>query len=146
MTREQAGDFVKRYVAAWASREPNAMADMWHADGILHHPLLGRAIPGSLVPANNDRTKRLIPDFEWSLQDWAWHENTVFMEWRNTGTLNGSALDFRGVDRVVIEDGRIIEETVYLDTLPLWELADPSMKRPPLLDPGELRPSGGGGP
>jgi hypothetical protein len=144
MTREEAAGFVERYVAAWASREPNEMAKMWHADGVLHHPLLGGPIAGRLVPANNDRTKRLIPDLVWSLQSWAWSGDVVFLEWRNTGTFEGRRIEFEGVDRMIVKEGRIREEAVYLDSLPLWELVDPSMRRPPLLDPADLEPPDGG--
>jgi hypothetical protein len=45
--------FVVAYQAAWASREPGVMRALWHPDGMLHHPALGRAIFGEVVPYNN---------------------------------------------------------------------------------------------
>ncbi len=31
-------DFVTRFAAAWAARDPAAFTALWHADGRLHYP------------------------------------------------------------------------------------------------------------
>ena len=94
-------DFIRRYAAAWASRKDGAMAELWDPDGELHHPALSAPIPGSLVPANNDNTKRQIPEFEWSLLDWARR--------RRLPTLAKPRDDRRGALRVDIEEGPLLE-------------------------------------
>src|SRR5262245_59301618 len=115
MTNDELTDFIGRYTAAWASREPGIMRNLWHADGVLHHPTIRTPVGRELVVANNDRTKE-IPGFEWKLESWAANGDTVFVQWRTTGRFAGAALEFRGVDRFRVRDGRIAEEVVYFDT------------------------------
>src|SRR5262245_66368956 len=89
--------FVVAYQGAWASREPGAMRALWHPDGELHHPALGRAVSGEVVPYNNDFTKSAIPDLSWQLARWAHGEDVAFLEWRCRGGLGGDTLEWRGV-------------------------------------------------
>jgi ketosteroid isomerase-like protein len=43
----------------------------------------------------------------------------VIVEWQNSRTANGRRVDWRGVDKFRLRDGRIVEERVYADTAPL---------------------------
>ena len=137
-------DFIRRYSVAWASREPGVMAALWHADGELHHPALSAPIPGELVAANNDNTKREIPGFEWSLLDWAAHGDVVFLHWRNRASFGGKRHEWTGVDRMELRDGRIVREDVYFDTVPIRRALDPSQHYAPLVDVDALSSAGRG--
>jgi SnoaL-like domain len=132
--------FVGDYVAAWASREPGVMATMCHRDGVLHHPVLSRDIAGDIVPQNNDNTKAVIPDFEWRLRSWASTAETLFLEWTCHGKIGGQAMSWSGVDVMIVQDGKIREETVYLDTYPLRRALDPSLPDEALVDAEQLAP------
>ena len=132
-------DFIRRYVAAWASRKDGAMAELWDPDGELHHPALSAPIPGSLVPANNDNTKRQIPEFEWSLLDWAAQDDVVFLHWRNRATIGGERYEWTGVDRMELRDDRIVREDVYFDTIQIRRALDPTQPYPALVDVASLR-------
>src|SRR5688572_24610598 len=133
--------FVAAYQEAWASREPGVMGRMWHPDGVLHHPALGTPITGELVPFNNDFTKNAIPEFSWTLTRWASAGDTVFIEWRCQGRFGDEPMEWRGVDVMVVRDGKIAEERMYMDTYPLRRLRDPSLPDMPLVDPATLRSS-----
>jgi len=76
----------------------------------------------------------VLPDLRWVLLSWASDGNVVFMEWECTATLGGRLLTWRGVDKMTLREGRIEEEIVYSDTLPLWQVLDSSMNRGPLVD------------
>jgi hypothetical protein len=140
MTRDEMAAFVERYVAAWASREPGAMAAHWHDDGVLHHPALSRDIDGRLVPYNNDNTKALIPEFEWRLSSWASSGETLFIAWNNRGRIGDRLMEWSGVDLMTVREGRIREETVYFDTYPLRRALDPTLPDHALVDPDQLGP------
>jgi len=43
----------------------------------------------------------------------------VVIEWQTTRFANGRRLDWRGVDKLRLSGGRILEERVYMDTAPL---------------------------
>ena len=133
--------FVVAYQGAWASRAPGAMRALWHPDGVLHHPALGRPVSGEVVPHNNDFTKSAIPGFSWHLTRWAHVRDVAFLEWCCQGRLGGDTLEWRGVDVMVVRSGRVAEETVYMDTYPLRRRLDPTLPDRPLVDPATLGPS-----
>ena len=133
--------FVEAFEQAWTSRVPGVMGALWHSDGVLHHPALGRPISGDLVPFNNDLTKAAVPDFSWELVRWASAGDVAFLEWRCRGRLGEETTEWRGVDVMVVRDGRIAEERVYTDTYPLRRRLDPSLPDALLVDPATLGPS-----
>jgi hypothetical protein len=133
--------FVVAYEQAWASRVPGVMGEMWHPDGVLHHPALGKPITGEVVPYNNDFTKSAIPDFSWALTRWASAGDVAFLEWRCQGRVGGEMTEWRGVDVMVIHEGKVAEERVYMDTYPLRRQLDGSLPDEPLVDPTSLGPS-----
>jgi hypothetical protein len=133
--------FVDAYQRAWASRVPHAMAAMWHRDGVLDHPALGRQVTGDLVPYNNDFTKNALEDFSWTLLRWASAGDVAFLEWRIQATVEGAPVEWRGVDVMVVRDGRIAEESVYFDTYPLRRRRDSALPDVPLVDADSLRPA-----
>jgi ketosteroid isomerase-like protein len=45
--------------------------------------------------------------------------DVVVVEWQATRTADGQRLDWGGVDKFRLRDGRIAEERVYMDTAPL---------------------------
>jgi hypothetical protein len=134
--------FVVAYEQAWQSRVPGVMGEMWHRDGVLHHPALGKPVTGAVVPYNNDLTKNAIPHFSWTLTRWASAGDVAFLEWRCQGRGDGGEMiEWRGVDVMVVHDGKVAEERVYFDTYPLRRQLDPSLPDQPLVDPTTLGPS-----
>lgn len=61
----------------------------------------------AIVPAMTDADVR---DFVTRFAD------VVIAEWQCTRQIGGRRLDWRGVDKFRLRDGRIIEERVYMDT------------------------------
>ena len=49
--------------------------------------------------------------------------------------MNGRSFSFRGVDKLKLKDGRIIEERVYTDTAPLRALRDGRALEPLIVVP-----------
>jgi len=47
MTDAETQNFVTRFAAAWAARDGNAFLDLWHPEGTLKTPMVGRAVKGS---------------------------------------------------------------------------------------------------
>jgi ketosteroid isomerase-like protein len=119
MTEADVQEFVTRFAAAWAARDGEAFLAAWHADGVLHSPLFARPIAGAELARVNDVQKELAPDLVWQLLDWAWRGDVVIVEWQCTRVVGGARFDWRGVDKLRLCDGRIVEERVYMDTAPL---------------------------
>ncbi|MEH2473841.1 ketosteroid isomerase-like protein [Nitrobacteraceae bacterium AZCC 2161] len=119
MTDADIQDFVTRFAAAWAARDGEAFLKLWHPDGTLRTPLVGRPVAGNELARLMDVQKEAAPDFVWQLLDWTSRGDVVIIEWQTTRIINGARFDWRGVDKFRIKDGRIAEECVYTDTAPL---------------------------
>ena len=119
MTDAEIQDFVTRFAAAWAARDGNAFVELWHPEGLLHTPLVNRAVAGSELNRLMEVQTAAAPDFVWQLLDWTSRGDVVIIEWQTTRIVNGERFSWRGVDKFRIRAGRIIEERVYCDTAPL---------------------------
>ena len=119
MTDTEIQDFVTRFAAAWAARDGNAFVELWHPEGLLHTPLVNRAVAGSELNRLMEVQTAAAPDFVWQLLDWTSRGEVVIIEWQTTRIVNGERFSWRGVDKFRIRAGRIIEERVYCDTAPL---------------------------
>lgn len=130
--------FVRAYEAMWASNRGDGLEDLWHADGVLEHPTLSRPIQGRLLPLLDRTNRTILPDLKWTLLSWASNGSLVFLEWECSGHLNGRSITWRGVDKMLLRDGKIDREVVYNNMLQLWEVLDPTMKRDALIDADQL--------
>jgi ketosteroid isomerase-like protein len=122
MTDAEIADFVTRFAAAWAARYGQAFLDLWHPEGLLHTPMVGRTVKGSELNRLMEVQTAAAPDFVWQLLDWTSRGDVVIIEWQTTRIVNGARFDWRGVDKFRIRAGKIIEEVVYCDTAPLRAL------------------------
>lgn len=119
MTDAQIQEFVTRFAAAWAARDGEAFLALWHADGVLYHPVLDRPLKGTELGRLVETQNELAPDLVWQLVDWTSRGDVVIVEWQNTRFIDGKRFAYRGVDKFRIRDGKIAEERVYMDTAPL---------------------------
>ena len=119
MTDVDIQDFVSRFAAAWAARDPEAFLALWHPDGVLRSPLYDRPVAGKELGRLTELVRQSAPDHVWQLLDWTARGEVVIVEWQATRTAGGQRIDWRGVDKFRLRDGRIAEETVYMDTAAL---------------------------
>jgi ketosteroid isomerase-like protein len=122
MTDTEIQDFVTRFAAAWAARDGKAFLDLWHPEGLLHTPMVGRTVKGSELDRLLEVQTAAAPDFVWQLLDWTSRGDVLIVEWQTTRIINGDRFSWRGVDKFRVKAGKIIEEVVYCDTAPLRAL------------------------
>jgi ketosteroid isomerase-like protein len=122
MTDAEIQDFVTRFAAAWAARDGKAFLDLWHPEGALHTPMVGRMVKGSELDRLLEVQTAAAPDFVWQLLDWASRGEVLIVEWQTTRIVDGKRFSWRGVDKFRLSAGKIIEEVVYRDTAPLRAL------------------------
>jgi ketosteroid isomerase-like protein len=118
MTDADVEAFVLKFAAAWAARDGDQFLALWHPDGILRTPFVGRPIAGSELGKLTE-VQAQKSGTVWQLIDWASRGDVVVVEWQNSGFAGGKRYDFRGVDKFRLRDGKIVEEVVYADTAPL---------------------------
>ena len=122
MTDAEVSDFVTRFAAAWAACDGQAFLDLWHPEGLLNTPMVGRTVKGNELDRLIAVQTAAAPDFVWQLLDWASRGDVVIIEWQTTRIVNGSRFSWRGVDKLRIREGKIAGEVVYCDTAPLRAL------------------------
>ena len=122
MTEAEVSEFVTRFAAAWAARDGKAFLDLWHPEGSLNTPMVGRIVKGNELDRLLEVQTTAAPDFVWQLLDWTSRGDVVIVEWQTTRFINGSRFSWRGVDKFRIRDGKVAEERVYCDTAPLRAL------------------------
>ena len=119
MTEQDAQAFVERFAAAWAAKDGAAFLRLWHPEGQLHYPFASRVIRGDEIGKLNDLTRQNTPDLTWKLLSWTHRGDVVTVEWESSNRYGERVVSWRGIDKLTLRDGRIIEEVVYADTAPL---------------------------
>ena len=122
MTEQEAEDFVDRFAAAWSARDSNAFLALWHPDGQLHYPFANRTLQGREIGMLNDLVTANAPHLTWALVGWTSRGDVLVIEWESSNRYGDRTVRWRGVDKLTLVDGRIIEEIVYTDTAPLQAL------------------------
>ncbi len=122
MTDLEKQTFVNNFAAAWAARDGDAFLALWHPGGRLHYPFANRVIMGAEIGKLNNLTKTIAPHLTWKLVDWTSRDDVVVIEWESSNRYGERVIVWRGVDKMTLRDGKIIEEIVYCDTAPLQAL------------------------
>jgi hypothetical protein len=138
MTEHQMHQFVQRFSNAWARKEAALFQALWHPHGVLIYPYANRRIAGREIGKLNELTIQVAPALTWTLLGWTWRDDVVVIEWRSTNVYGERRLEWCGVDRITLEDGKIIEEIVYSDTTPLREIREGRPFEPLIKLPGSL--------
>jgi SnoaL-like domain len=119
MTEVEAESFVAKFKAAWDARDGNAFLALWHPEGQLHYPFANRVIKGNELGKLQEIQTKQAPALTWRLLGWTLRNDVVVIEWESSNVYGTHTLVWRGVDKITLRDGRIIEEVVYSDTAPL---------------------------
>ena len=122
MTDTETQAFVDRFAAAWAAKDGAAFQRLWHPEGKLHYPFASRVIRGDEIGKLNDLTKANAPHLTWKLLSWTSRGDVVVVEWESSNRYGEHVVTWRGVDKLTLKGGKIIEEVVYADTAPLQAL------------------------
>jgi ketosteroid isomerase-like protein len=122
MTELEKQTFVNNFAAAWAARDGDAFLALWDPHGQLHYPFANRVIMGAEIGKLNNLTKDIAPHLTWKLVDWTSRDDVVVIEWESSNRYGDRVIVWRGVDKMTLRDGKIIEEIVYCDTAPLQAL------------------------
>ena len=121
--------FIQAFTERWRQPDPDRLAELWHPEGKLLHPGMGKPICRDQLPGYLARVLSVFPDVRLEPTAWASKGDTVFVEWTMTATFRGQQIQWSGADRFTLRGDLAIEGVAYFDSLPLWILIDPSMKR-----------------
>ena len=122
---QKAEDVARSYFDAVIARDPNAMAEHWHPDGVDDLVPVGILRGPDEVRALFDELFRAMPDFEFVVERVTADERVAAVQWRASGHFtggrfqglepNGRLVELRGCDCVEVEDGKLVRNTAYYD-------------------------------
>lgn len=118
----QAENLVARFAANWAEPSPDDLRDLMHADTRNLIPPMTQPGDREGVVAHFKGILQMIPDLRLQIIRWAAVADTVMVEWQAHATVAGKALNWRGVDRMSLRDGKTYEGQVYWDTRGVAEM------------------------
>jgi steroid delta-isomerase-like uncharacterized protein len=118
-------EVARSYFAAVASRDPDAMAEHWHPEGIEDFVPLGIYRGPEEVRSLFRELFAAVPDMEMVVDRVTADEQGAAVQWRMSGNFTGTPfqgieatgrrVDLRGADCLEIRDGKIVRNTVYYD-------------------------------
>jgi steroid delta-isomerase-like uncharacterized protein len=111
-------DLARRYSAAWASHDPDAIVAMHTEDTVFH--MHGMAEPAIGAAATRDAIAALFvqaPDIRFQRKTAYFGEGHIVTEYVVSGTVDGVPFACDGVDVFQLRDGRIARKDTYLDTI-----------------------------
>lgn len=107
--------FIISFATAWAARDGDAFLTLWHPEGQLYTPLVARPVLGAELKLLVELQIKAAPDFVWQLIGWTSRADVIVIEWQTSRFVAGKRFDWRGVDKIILRDGKIFEERVYTD-------------------------------
>ncbi len=120
-----AEDFVRFFGEGWAKPKPQDFLEhfrpRFHPHARLVQPTLPNARGLEEIESRFRELFALFRDYVITVDEWAARGDVVFMEVTHTVRVRGRLSTWRGVDRVLLEDGLLRERVAYFDvseTLP----------------------------
>jgi ketosteroid isomerase-like protein len=114
--------FVEKWSRVWNGRDsdPDLYLELLQEDCVLVNPL--SPMTRDELPQFMESVLAMEPDIRVAATQWAaTADGIVFIEWINTGTVNGAPIELRGVDRFTLRDGKASEGFSYFDPRPFLE-------------------------
>ena len=112
-------EFVDRFESAWASSDPDRLAELLADDVVLIQPTMPVAEGKAAAREGFARLLRIVPDLHVVVHDWAERDDTVFIEFTLTGSFGGREVAWPAVDVIRLRDGLIAERISYFDSIPV---------------------------
>jgi len=120
-------DIARGIVDAVNSQRLDALDEYWSPDLVEDVPFAGRLEGRETVRAYFAQMLTALPDFHLEIERAAAADETVFLQWRLTGTFSGGSwngveatgaqIDVRGMDCMTVRDGVLVTNFVAYDSM-----------------------------
>jgi hypothetical protein len=109
--------FIEAYLDNWR-KDPPDLHDVFHPEGTLFPP--GSSEPVAGAQRIVEGTRKAIPEVSLEILHWAERDGHIFIEWEMTGTVRGSKVTWRGINRNWLRGSKSIEAVSYWDRQSLF--------------------------
>ncbi len=113
--------FIQVYEEIWPSFDADRLEkfEMVHPEARIDHSGMERPIRGDEEPDYVRAIKATMPDIALETRSWAAREDVVFVEYAMTATVGGEQIDWDGIGRFKLLDGRVIDAIGRWDPAPI---------------------------
>jgi SnoaL-like domain len=119
--------FMQQYMEVWPSFDADRLEAAIDPEATIHHSGMENPIRGTEEPDYVRGIKMLMPDISLKVANWAANDDVVFVEYEVSGTLAGQSLNWTGIGRFKLRDGRAIDAIGRWDNLELLAQIDPTI-------------------
>lgn len=131
VTDEEVSRFLDTWTTSWVKRY-GEREPIFHEGGGVRYPGSDGLFDPDSQPAMTDILRKIAPDLEMRLVNWAVRDDILFGEWTVAATINGRRFAGSGCNRFTLKGDKALEAISYIDRLALVEFLDPSRDRPDL--------------
>lgn len=114
--RAAAARWVEGFAERWAPLDPEALRELMHPDTQNLIPPMTTPADAEGVVAHFRALAARLPDLSLTVERWAVAGDAVFVEWRGRASVAGKPIEWRGIDRVLLRDGRTYAGEAFWDT------------------------------
>lgn len=114
--RAAAARWVEGFAERWAPLNPEALRELMHPDTRNLIPPMAAPADAEGVVAHFRALAARLPDLTLTVERWAVAGDAVFVEWRGRASVAGKPIEWRGIDRVLLRDGRTYAGEAFWDT------------------------------
>jgi len=106
--------FVRAFADAWAQPTAERLGALLHPDVRLVAPLMKVTVGKAASVEEMRRLLLLWPDVRIEVERWSGSGDLVFIEIAMRATFAGRPLSVRGIDRITLRDGLVVERVTYV--------------------------------
>jgi hypothetical protein len=101
--------------------------DLFDPEGTVQHPGMTEPLNGPDITDFIHRALRLMPDFHLRPLRWCARHDTLFVEARNSGSVNGQPITWPATYCLVLRDDRVLAGRAYYDRAAVLSHQDPAL-------------------
>jgi len=114
------GDFVERFKRFWQAPSADLVPNLIAPHAVAYWPGAD-PVSGTEYPQHMARILELVPDLRLEVTDHAEAGEMVFISWRARASAGTETLEWSGIDRFRVQDGKAVEALIAYDTAPLQQ-------------------------
>lgn len=111
--------FVANFIDFWNAPSPQRISEILHPDVVLTQPLASPMRGIAAAEREFRRIWRLLPDLHVQVDRWRGDSEVVFIELRLRAQVGSTLIEWPGIDRFVLREGKAIQRMTYFDPLPV---------------------------
>lgn len=127
MASESWESALARFRAFGAAPSVARYLDLFDPDGSVQHPGMPQPLHGGAIGEFIDAALKAVLDFTMTPVRWCAHNDTMFVEARNAGTIGNRRVVWPSIYRLILRAGRVLDGRAFYDRAAVLAHTDASL-------------------